>query len=177
MSDFKNCVGDLVMSEQQIAAGVEIVAQKLMKQFVGKEVVIITVVPGGILFTADLVRKLNFDLCMDYISCPHTPGDRNNASPIVFHNNIDVTDKHVILVDDAIESGGTMKRIVAHLQETQSMASLSIATLFVKPGRVDIPVDQYFAYEMENDDLLVGYGLPWQDKGRNIPYVSKLVVS
>ena len=111
---------------------------------------------------------------MDYISCPHTPGDRNNTSEIVYHQNISVEGKHVILVDDAIESGGTMKRIVEYIASSFGVLSVSIATLLVKPGRVDIPVKQYFAYEMENDDLLVGYGLPWQDRYRNKPFVSKL---
>ena len=165
-------LGNLVLSEQQIADGTQIVADKLNKNF--EDAVVITVVPGGILFTADLVRKLNFTIKMDYISCPHTPGDRNNSSEIVFHQNIAIEGKDVIMVDDAIESGGTMKRLVEHIQSNYKVKSLSIATLFVKPSRVDIPVPQYYAYEMENDDLLVGYGLPWQDELRNIPYVSKL---
>ncbi|MDN2482645.1 phosphoribosyltransferase [Vibrio agarivorans] len=166
-------IGELVLSEQQIQQGVEIVADKLNSQF--SEAVIITVVPGGILFTADLVRKLNFAIKMDYISCPHTPGDSQNQSAIVFHENIALEGKDVIMIDDAIESGGTMKRLVAHIQENYEVKSLSIATLFVKPSRVDIPVRQNYAYEMDNDDLLVGYGLPWQDELRNVPYVSKLV--
>ena len=167
-------IGELVLSQEQIAAGAENVAAQLNDQFAGDEVVIISVVPGGILFTADLVRKLTFDLSMDYISCPHTPGDRNNTSEIVYHQNISVKGKHVVLVDDAIESGGTMKRIVEYMASSFGVLSVSIATLLMKPGRVDIPVKQYFAYEMENDDLLVGYGLPWQDRYRNIPFVSKL---
>ncbi|WP_235158903.1 phosphoribosyltransferase, partial [Escherichia coli] len=109
----------------------------------------------------------------DYISCPHTPGERHNASPIVFHNNVGIQGRDVILMDDAIESGGTMRRLVAHLQAF-APRSLSIATLFVKPGRVAIPAEQFYAYEMTSDDLLVGYGLPWEHKYRNIPYVSRL---
>lgn len=166
-------VGELVLSEQQIRDAVEIVAEKLNRQF--SEAVVITIVPGGILFTADLVRKLKFDIKMDYISCPHTPGDSNNQSAIIFHENIPVLGKDVIMVDDAIESGGTMKRLVSYIQNNYEVRSLSVATLFVKPGRVDTPVTQYYAYEMTNDDLLVGYGLPWQDELRNIPYISKLV--
>ncbi|MDA0148396.1 phosphoribosyltransferase [Vibrio sp. LaRot3] len=166
-------IGELVLSEQKIQEGVEAVAEKLNRQF--SDAVVVTVVPGGILFTADLVRKLKFDIKMDYISCPHTPGDSNNQSTIRFHENISLDGQDVIMIDDAIESGGTMKRLVAHIQEHYDVKSLSIATLFVKPNRVDIPVPQYYAYTMENDDLLVGYGLPWQDKLRNIPYVSKLV--
>ena len=168
-------LGGLVLSPVQINSGVKIVADKLNKEFVGEEVVIISVVPGGILFTADLVRELKFDINMDYISCPHIPGDSDNSSPIVYHQNIAIKGKHVILVDDAIESGGTMKRVANFIGTEYEVKSVSIATLFVKPNRVDIPVKQYFAYEMENDDMLVGYGLPWKDKYRNIPFVSKLI--
>ena len=168
-------IGKTVLSSDQIKDGVSHVAEQLNEKFSDGDVVILTVVPGGILFTADLVRKLKFDVFMDYISCPHTPGDRNNSSAIVYHQNINIANRHVVLVDDAIESGGTMKKIVEFLAQNFSVKSISIATLFVKPGRVDIPVDQHFAYEMENDDLLVGYGLPWSDKYRNMPFVSKLI--
>lgn len=168
-------IGKTVLGSDQIKDGVSHVADQLNKKFSDEDVVIITVVPGGILFTADLVRKLKFDVFMDYISCPHTPGDRNNSSAIVYHQNINIANRHVVLVDDAIESGGTMKKIVEFLANNFSVKSISVATLFVKPGRVGIPVDQYFAYEMENDDLLVGYGLPWNDKYRNMPFVSELI--
>lgn len=68
-----------------------------------------------------------------------------------------------------------MKRLVEFLAQNYTAKSISVTTLFVKPGRVNIPIDQHFAYEMENDDLLVGYGLPWNDKYRNLPFVSALI--
>ena len=168
---FKN-LGQVVLNQDAISRGVNTVARQLNSDF--EEAVIITVVPGGILFTADLVRQLNFDILMDYISCPHTPGERKNESQIVYHQNIDISDKDVIFVDDAIESGGTMSWILTHIFDFK-VKSISAATLLVKPGRITIPFKQYFAYEMEDDDLLVGYGLPWQDRLRNIPYVCKLI--
>ena len=168
-------IGKTIFNADQIKTGVNRVADQLNKKFSNDDVVFITVVPGGILFTADLVRQLNFDVSMDYISCPHTPGERNNASAIIYHQNINITNRHVVLVDDAIESGGTMKRIVEFLAQNYSVKSISVATLFVKPGRVNIPIDQHFAYEMKNDDLLVGYGLPWNDKYRNMPFISQLI--
>jgi hypoxanthine phosphoribosyltransferase len=164
-------IGQTVLSTDQVREGISRVAEGINRDF--SSAVVITVVPGGILATADLVRQLTFDLEMDYISCPHTPGERDNASPIVYHQNIVIAGRDVIVVDDAIESGGTMKRLVAHLQAYQP-ASLSVATLFVKPGRIDIPVRQYYGYEMDNDEMLVGFGLPWQDQLRNLPYVARL---
>ncbi len=165
-------IGELILDEAAIAAGVERVAALLNERY--QDAVMITVVPGGMLFTADLVRKLAFTVAMDTISCPHTPGNRSNQSAIVFHHNIDINGRDVIVVDDAIESGGTMKRLVAYLSTTFAPKSLAIATLFVKPGRIDIPFKQFYAYEMESDDLLIGYGLPWENRFRNIPFISKL---
>lgn len=169
-------IGDVVLSAEQIKSGVSLVAKALNEAYRGKDLVIVTVVPGGIIFTADLVRELAVDIHMDYISCPHTPGDRNNRSTIAYNQTVNIKGKYVVLVDDAIESGGTMKRLVQHITEKFEVASVAIASLFVKPGRVEVSVPQYFAYEMDNDDMLVGYGLPWNDKYRNLPYVSKLEV-
>lgn len=165
-------IGEVVIDEARIAAGVSSIAGALNRDF--SDAVVITVVPGGILFTADLTRQLAFDINMDYISCPHTPGDRNNSSTIVYHQNIEIANRHVVLIDDAIESGGTMKRLVDYILGNFQPTSVSVAVLFVKPGRVNIPVKQYYAYEMENDDLLVGYGMPWDNKYRNRPNVAKL---
>jgi len=168
-------IGKQILSEIQIQSGVSQVAQQLNKKFEDKSAIIITVVPGGILFTADLVRKLDFPIAMETISCPHTPGERHNRSDIVFHCNMDIIGQHIIIIDDAIESGGTMKRLAAYINDNFAIKSLTIATLFVKPNRIVIPFEQHFAYEMKNDDLLVGYGLPWNHQLRNIPYISTLI--
>lgn len=164
--------GEIIFTEAAISKGVSLVAQAINRDF--SEVVVISVVPGGILFTADLVRQLSIDVKMDYISCPHTPGDRNNDSAIVFHNNIALAGQDVLLIDDAIESGGTMKRLVEFIQSNFQVSSLAVATLFVKANRCSIATKQYYAYEIENDGLMIGYGLPWQDKHRNLPFVATL---
>jgi len=113
-----NHIGEVIMDEKVISEGVIKVARQLNLDFT--DAVIVTVVPGGILYTADLVRQLKFAINMDYISCPHTPGDRNNNSAIVFHNNIGINDRDVIIIDDAIESGGTMKRLVNYISDNFS---------------------------------------------------------
>jgi hypoxanthine phosphoribosyltransferase len=68
-----------------------------------------------------------------------------------------------------------MKRLVEHLNEKYNPQSVSVAVLFVKPGRISIPARCYYAYEMENDDLLIGYGMPWENKFRNLSCVSQLI--
>ena len=168
----KNAIGACVLSADQISEAVKHVAAHLNGQF--ERAVVIVVVPGGIFFGADLLRQLNFDVLMETISCPHTPGERNNASPIVFHPNVPLAGEDIILVDDAIESGGTMKRLVAHIRSLYAVNSISVATLFVKPGRVDVGAQEYYGLAMQSDELLVGYGLPWAHKSRNLPYIARI---
>lgn len=166
-------VGPAILDSEAVGRGVALVAADLNARF--SDAVVISVVPGGILFTADLVRQLKFGVRMDIISCPHTPGARHNDSPILYPATIDIAGVDVIVTDDAVESGGTMRRILEHLS-TFGPASLSVATLLVKPGRIDLGVKQYYGHELASDDPIVGYGLPWQDRLRNLPYVAKLAL-
>lgn len=168
----QNHIGETLLSESEIKNGVALVARSINKDY--RSVVAVCVTPGGIIFTADLVRQLTIEVKMDYISCPHTPGDSVNQSEIVYHENVALTGQDVILIDDAIESGGTMKRLIEFISSGCNVKSLSIATLFVKKNRRDLAVNQYYAFELDIDQVLVGYGLPWQDSLRNLPYVAKL---
>ena len=65
--------------------------------------------------------------------------------------------------------------LIEYILDNFSSASLSVAVLFVKPRRVNIPVKQYYAYEIESDDLLIGYGMPWDNKYHNRPNIVKLL--
>ena len=167
-------VGEKVLGVDEIRAGIAQVAERLNRVFsTADAAVVITVVPGGILMTADLVRQLTFDVELDVISCPHTPGQRHNASPIVYSQHVPIAGRDVIVVDDAIESGGTMRRLVDHLQAL-GPESLSVATLLVKPGRAEIPVPQFYGFELDGDEALVGFGMPWRGRLRNLPFVARL---
>lgn len=164
--------GTCVLTEQQISTGVKRVAEQLNREFTS--IVAITVVPGGLFFCADLLRQLSIDVKMDTISCPHTPGERHNASPIHYYQNAELSGQDVILIDDAIESGGTMKRLIEHISSHYGARSVSVATLFVKPGRIALDARQFYAYELDSDELVVGYGLPWQHRWRHLPYLARL---
>lgn len=166
-------LGAVLLDAKQIAKGVADVADELNARLASA--VLVTVVPGGIFFSADLARRLTFPVRMDYISCPHTPGSMDNQSPIVFHDNIGIRGNDVVVIDDALESGSTMKRLVAHLHG-YGPTSIRVATLFVKPGSQDMPVEALHGHELDTDELVVGYGLPWRDYGRNLPVVSLVEV-
>lgn len=168
-----SAVGPIVLTPEQIAAGIDDVAARINARLGGRHdpIVAITVVPGGILMTADLVRRLTGDVAMDWISCPHTPGQRSNASPIDYHQQVPIAGRDVLVIDDAVESGGTMRRLVEHLRGF-GPASLTVATLFVKPGRVDVGAPVVTGFELDSDEIVVGFGLPWEGKYRNLPHVA-----
>lgn len=167
--------GTTALTSEQISAGLDDVASRVNTDGSdrGEPLVVITAVPGGLLVAADLVRRLTGDIGMDWISCPHTPGQRSNASPIEYHQQVPIAGRDVLVIDDAVESGGTMKRLVAHLRGF-GPASIRVATLFVRPGRVDVGAPVLTGFELDSDELVVGFGLPWEGKYRNLPYVARL---
>lgn len=167
-------IGECVLNEAQIARNVALVAEQLNCAFAGKTVVVLSVVPGGIFFSADLLRQCRFDLSLDYIACAHRPGARVNHSPVIYSNNIDINGKTVLLVDDAVESGATMQQIIGYLSRHFSPVSVSVAVLLVKPGRLSLNLPLYYAVETENNDLLAGYGMPWQERYRHLPFIAKV---
>lgn len=164
----------LVLSQIQIQRGFEKIARLLNQRFYGLSAVVIVVVPGGMFFAADLMRKLTFDVAVDTVSCPHTPGDVSNTSAVNYLNEIDIEHRHVIVVDDALESGSTMKRIVKHIHDHHDVQSLSVCTLFARKGHKSVGADTEYAYEMENESLLIGYGLSLNTLYRNLPNVSAI---
>ncbi|WP_342668986.1 phosphoribosyltransferase [Vibrio sonorensis] len=112
-------IGEIVLTQDQIEEGVNLVAERITHKYLGEEVVFIVVVPGGIFFAADLLRKLPFHFSIDHVACHHTPGSSQNHSPIIYQNDIELTGKHLVLVDDAIETGGTMKRVAQYFANTK----------------------------------------------------------
>ncbi len=167
-------IGDLVLSPIQIQRGVEKVAYLINKQFKGDPVTAIAVMPSGLFFAADLLRKLKSNVSMDYISIPKNINTANEAEHIAFHNNIDIDHQHVILIDDALEQSDTFERIIGFFNKNYALRSLSIASLFIKPQHCKISVPLYYAYTVTEEELLVGYGLPGHNTMSNIPFISKV---
>lgn len=156
------------ISEDVIKERVKEVAQQLSKDMEGKNPLLLGVLNGSFIFTADLMREMTIPCEVSFVKLASYQGTTSTGKVHeVLGINEDLTGRTVIIVEDIVESGLTMKQMIETLG-TRNPASVHICTLFVKPDRlkVDLTID-YAAFSIPND-FIVGYGLDYDQQGRGL---------
>ncbi len=165
-----------ILDEKTIQEKVQEIARQIEKDYEGQEVIFVGVLKGAFIFLADLVRKIEkVDVLIDFVKVS-SYGASTETSGVVrldFDTTMNLEGKHVILVEDILDTGLTLKYL-KELLEKKNPLSLKIAVLLDKFERrkVDIEAD-YVGFKVP-DKFLVGYGLDYAEKYRNIPYVMEL---
>lgn len=164
-------VVDVLLGEADIRARVREMGQAIARDYQGRSLVVIGVLKGSFVFLADLVRAIDLPLSVDFIGISSYQGTRSTG---VVQITSDLTrpieGKDVLLVEDIIDTGLTMRYLLDNLA-TRKPASVRIAALLEKPARakIQIPID-YKGFVI-GDEFVVGYGLDWDGKLRNLPFV------
>ncbi|MDD3831780.1 MAG: hypoxanthine phosphoribosyltransferase [Clostridia bacterium] len=168
-------VKKILLTETQIQERVKQIGQQITKDFKGKEVLMVGVLKGCYLFFADLIRQIDLGVMVDFIDISTYGMGMRSSGEVRFLKDIgtSVNGKHIILVEDIIDTGITMK-YVQQLLYTRGAQSVSIASLLSKPSRrsVSIIID-YLGFEIP-DEFVVGYGLDYAEKYRGLPYIGVL---
>jgi len=164
----------VLISESEIQNRVSELAETIKKDYEGKELILICILKGSLIFMVDLAKKLDTKTTeFDFLEVS-SYGDEEVSSGIVKINkdiNSSITDRHVLIVEDIIDTGHTLAAIVEHLSRKKP-ASLKICTLLDKPERREatgIVVD-YTGFSIPNK-FVVGYGLDYKQKLRNLGYI------
>ena len=149
-------------------------AGKINKDYAGQEIVLICVLKGSFMFFADLVRKLNVDLRTHFVTASsYGSGTTSSGKVISSINTLKkeyIHDKNVIIIEDIVDTGHTYHRLVDGLNQLEPK-TLKFATLLFKPARLEREVDlDYVCFEIE-DKFIVGYGLDYNDRYRQLPYI------
>ncbi len=165
-------VTEVMISEEQLAAKVSELAKQIEKDFQGEELLVVGILKGASVFVADLIRKINLDVNIDFMSVSSYGNSTESSGVVKILKDLDVNieGKNVLIVEDIIDSGLTLSNLVAAL-ETRNPKSLKLCTLLDKPQRrkANIFVD-YVGFVIE-DKFIVGYGIDWAEKYRNLPYI------
>lgn len=177
-SNRKRLIDDLteiLLTEQQIDDKIEEMAKEISEDYAGKQAILVSILKGSFVFMADLVRKLDIDCTLDFmiVSSYGTKSQSTGAVKIIKDLDIDIENKHIMLVEDILDSGLTLSYI-KRILETRKPASLRICTLLDKPGRrtADITAD-YVGFAIP-DKFIVGYGLDYAERYRNLPMIGVL---
>ncbi len=165
----------ILISEEDIRSRVNVMADEINKAYAGKDLVVIGILRGSVIFLADLVRQLDIPVSFDFMAVS-SYGSSTESSGIVRINydiKTDIRGRDVLIVEDIIDTGRTLHHLVELLISKQP-ASLKIATLLDKPDRRQVPVDVDFIGFTIPDEFVVGYGLDYANKYRNLPFIAIL---
>ena len=163
------------ITEEQIKQRVKEVAQQISKDMEGKNPLLIGVLNGSFMFAADLMREITIPCEISFVKLASYEGILSTGKVTeVMGLSEDISGRTVIIVEDIIDTGRTMHQMLNSLS-VRRPASLHICTLFVKPDKLEEPIDiDYVAFSIPND-FIVGYGLDYDQKGRGLKEIYTLV--
>lgn len=166
---------ETLISKEEIEKKIEGLAEQIMKDYSGEEIYMVCVLKGGIFFMVDLARKIKADVLFDFMVVSSYGSDTKSSGHIMIKKDLDgnIEGKNVLIVEDIIDSGNTLSQLRRFLM-ARNPKSLKICTILDKPSRreVEVPVD-YVGFEIP-DAFVVGYGLDYDQRYRNLDYIGVL---
>ena len=163
---------EVMISEEEVTAKIRELAEQISDDYAGKTIHLITILKGGVFFACELAKRLTVPVTVDFMSVSSYGSGTISSGVVRMVKALDepIEDLDVLVVEDVIDSGRTLKYLLDNLG-TRKPASLRLCTLLDKPTRrvTDIKVD-YTGFRIP-DDFVVGYGLDFDQKYRNLPYI------
>ncbi len=168
-------LAEILVSETQIRRRLGVLANQIDKTYAGQEVTVIAIINGALLFTADLLRQISRPVRLD---CVRVSSYRNATSPVTAPElrstlTLDIENRHVLLIDDILDTGKTLSMVV-NLIEGMKPASVRTCVLLDKRGRREVPCEADFVGFEIPDRFVVGYGLDFAERYRNLPCIGVL---
>ncbi|TCT13045.1 hypoxanthine phosphoribosyltransferase [Natranaerovirga pectinivora] len=164
-------IGTLI-TEEEVAKRIEEMAKEISEEYKGRTLHLICVLKGGVVFMCDLAKKISVPVTMDFMAVSSYGDEKVSSGIVKIVKDLDdaIEGKDVIIVEDIIDSGRTLSYLIQILKERKPN-TIKLCTLLDKPETrvVDVAVD-YVGFEIP-DKFVVGYGLDYAQKYRNLPYV------
>src|SRR5215210_3538150 len=168
-------VSETLIGEQELQARVADLGEEISGDYAGQDLLLVGVLKGAVFFMSDLMRHLSVPCEIDFMAISSYAGATESSGVVRILKDLDmnIEGRHVLVVEDIIDSGLTLSYLMRNL-ESREPASLEICALLTKPERreIDVPV-RYVGFEIPNR-FVVGYGLDFEEKYRNLPYVGVL---
>ena len=172
----KNDIEEVLFSEDEIKNRVSAIAQKLTVDYKHKNLTVVGVLNGSLVFLSDLIRQMPLPVKIDTVKANTYSGTSTTsaAKTEIIHNiDVNVKDEHVLIVDDILDTGKTLSEIIRMLTEYNPL-SIKVCVLLNKSARREREIEpDYCCFEIE-DKFVVGYGLDFDNRYRNLPYIAVL---
>ena len=163
---------NVLLSEEEVDARIQAMGEQISRDYQGKQVHLVCVLKGGSFFMCELAKRITVPVSLDFMSVSSYGGQTKSSGIVKIVKDLDesLQDKDVIVVEDIVDSGRTLSYLMEMLRD-RGPKSLRLCTLLDKPDRrvVDVKVD-YTGFQIP-DEFVVGYGLDYDQKYRNLPYI------
>jgi len=174
-TELDHAVGEILIDEASLQGRISELGAEVSADYAGRDLLLVGVLKGAVFFMADLMRELSVPCEIDFmaISSYGAATDSSGVVRILKDLDINVSDRHVLVVEDIIDSGLTLSYLMRNLK-ARKPATLEVCALLTKPERreIDVPV-RYIGFEIPNR-FVIGYGLDFAERYRNLPYVAVL---
>jgi len=174
-SDVGHDLASILLTEKEIQAKVADLAALIDADYAGKELLLVGVLKGAVMVMADLARALHLPVTIDFMAISSYGSGTSSSGVVRILKDLDhaIEGRHVLVVEDIVDSGLTLSWLVANLQ-SRAPASVEVCALMRKPEAVKQEVDvRYLGFDIPKD-FVVGYGLDYNEKYRNLPFVGTL---
>jgi hypoxanthine phosphoribosyltransferase len=172
---YDDAIAEVLYSEKEIQAKIEELASQISADYAGREIRMVGVLKGAFMVISDLARALSVPLSIDFMSVASYGSGTSTSGVVRILKDLDrdVAGQHVLVVEDVIDSGLTLNWLLKNLRARQP-ASIEVAALLRKPAaaQVEVPV-KYVGFDLPNV-FVVGYGLDYAERYRNLPYIGTL---
>lgn len=168
-------LSEILVTEEQILAKLDELAAQVAADYAGKEIILVGVLKGAVMVMADFARALPFHAPMDWMAVSSYGASTKSSGVVQIRKDLDtdLNGKHVLIVEDIIDSGLTLSWLRSNLI-SRGPASVEICTLLRKPAAAKVEIDvKYVGYDIPNE-FVVGYGLDFAEKYRNLDFVGTL---
>lgn len=163
---------EVMLTEQEVDERIQAIGDQISRDYAGRQVHLVCVLKGGSFFMCELAKRITVPVSMDFMSVSSYGGGTSSSGVIRIVKDLDepLAGKDVIVVEDIVDSGRTLSYLLKMLRD-RGPASLALCTLLDKPDRrvVDVKVD-YTGFSIP-DEFVVGYGLDYDQRYRNLPYI------
>ena len=170
-----NDIKRILITEQEISNAVSDLGEKISQDYRGKNLVLVSVLKGSVVFMADLMRSIHMDVSIDFMSVSSYGKGIKTSGVVKIIKDMDasVEGMDILIVEDILDSGLTLSYLREHLT-SKGAQSIRIATLLDKPERRKVDITPDYRCFVVPDEFVVGYGLDFNERYRNLPYVGVL---
>lgn len=165
----------VLISEDELSKRIAELGEQINADYEGKEVTLICILKGSIFFTCELAKRISVPVTIDFIQASSYGSGTSSSGVVKIKKDLDesIEGKNVIIIEDIIDSGNTLSRLLPLLKK-RNPESLEVCTLLDKPERREVEVDvKYNGFNIP-DEFVVGYGLDYDQKYRNLPFIGVL---